>query len=272
MKKGITVLFILISIFVLNNSSFGQGSGKIIYSTILESENFKELEGVLYFEGDRSFFYIRNDEFHETTTNEDIENQPDGAQAIAEPLLNFAPPMDSLIHQVYIDRGSEIIKSKRTIFKNGKYVPCIVLEPTHAFEWKITSESKEIGSYTALKARSAFRGRNYTAWFVPDIDVNAGPWKFHGLPGLILEVVDEEKGVQFLFSSWENSYKRKVSLKPPVEEKTLTIEEFAHYNDPERIAEEFLNWLTKKLPAGANLVNSGNISTTVNKTGIEREY
>lgn len=36
-----------------------------------------------------------------------------------------------------------------------------------------------------MLATTQFRGLTYTAWFALDIPINEGPWKFHGLPGLI---------------------------------------------------------------------------------------
>jgi GLPGLI family protein len=36
---------------------------------------------------------------------------------------------------------------------------------------------------------SNFRGRNYYAWYAPDIAVYSGPWKLNGFtPGMILSV------------------------------------------------------------------------------------
>ena len=42
------------------------------------------------------------------------------------------------------------------------------------------------------KALGEFRGRKYIAWFTSDIPLSDGPWKFCGLPGLILAVQDTE--------------------------------------------------------------------------------
>ncbi|WP_316789804.1 GLPGLI family protein [Pedobacter frigoris] len=63
--------------------------------------------------------------------------------------------------------------------------------------WKISSETDTVASYTCQKASLSFRGREYTAWFTTDIPVNDGPWKFSGLPGLILKV--EDSGGLFSF-------------------------------------------------------------------------
>lgn len=62
-----------------------------------------------------------------------------------------------------------------------------------SFKWQILSESKEILGYKCQKAQGEFRGRKYIAWFTSDIPHSDGPWKFCGLPGLILAVEDTDK-------------------------------------------------------------------------------
>lgn len=63
------------------------------------------------------------------------------------------------------------------------------------FGWEIDfNQTKEIAGYTCHAAKGSYAGRDYQAWFTTDIPVSDGPWKFCGLPGLILEVssLDEE--------------------------------------------------------------------------------
>lgn len=67
------------------------------------------------------------------------------------------------------------------------------------FEWKIETDSKEIKGYKVQKATTSFGGRNYIAWFSPEIPVSAGPYKFNGLPGLIIEISDTKNHWQFEF-------------------------------------------------------------------------
>lgn len=57
-------------------------------------------------------------------------------------------------------------------------------------QWTITDEQKVIADYTCVKATVSYRGRDWTAWFTPEIPLAVGPWKLHGLPGLILEAYD----------------------------------------------------------------------------------
>ena len=67
----------------------------------------------------------------------------------------------------------------------------ILVEKRPSINWKITKESQKILGYTCYKATTKFRGRDYIAWFSPDIPYNLGPWKLGGLPGLILKVEND---------------------------------------------------------------------------------
>jgi GLPGLI family protein len=63
-------------------------------------------------------------------------------------------------------------------------------EPLGDFHWKIADSSSSIKvlGYGCQVATGNFRGRNYKVYFTEEIPVTCGPWKFNGLPGLILRV------------------------------------------------------------------------------------
>jgi len=49
-----------------------------------------------------------------------------------------------------------------------------------------------------ISAKTNFRGRTYTAFFTTEIEgINAGPWKFDGVPGVILSVKSDDGYVSF---------------------------------------------------------------------------
>lgn len=85
-------------------------------------------------------------------------------------------------------------------------------EESFIFDWKITNETKKIGSFKCKKATTKFRGRNYIAWFAPEIPVSYGPWKLNGLPGLILEAYDTFKVANWYFKSVEYPTSKKVKV------------------------------------------------------------
>lgn len=72
-------------------------------------------------------------------------------------------------------------------------------EPLSVFDWKYTDERKMIGEHECQKATCNFGGRSYEVWFAPDIPISDGPWKFYGLPGLILEAYDILHHYEFTF-------------------------------------------------------------------------
>ena len=59
--------------------------------------------------------------------------------------------------------------------------------------WDIYDDTMTIVGYFCQKATCHFRGRDFTAWFTPEIPINNGPWKFGGLPGLIMKVYDKDE-------------------------------------------------------------------------------
>ena len=73
------------------------------------------------------------------------------------------------------------------------------------FDWKIDNQKEKIGAYNAQKATTEYGGRKWTAWFTNDIPLQDGPYKFHGLPGLIVKIGDEGNNY-----SWELKGNKKV--------------------------------------------------------------
>ncbi len=63
----------------------------------------------------------------------------------------------------------------------------------NSIKWKVEEESDTvILGYKCLKANTELWGRKFEAWFAPDIPIFYGPYKFIGLPGLVLKVSDHQ--------------------------------------------------------------------------------
>lgn len=65
-------------------------------------------------------------------------------------------------------------------------------EPCPPQQWELNIETTTILGYRCQKATCHWRGRDFVAWFTPDIPVKRGPWRFNGLPGLILKLYDTD--------------------------------------------------------------------------------
>jgi GLPGLI family protein len=70
-------------------------------------------------------------------------------------------------------------------------------EPLPEMQWQLSNDTLTVCGYVCKRATCAFRGRNYTVWYTQEIPVSDGPWKFNGLPGLILRATDDQKHYSF---------------------------------------------------------------------------
>ena len=135
----------------------------------------------------------------------------------------------------------------------------LVKDSLPKLEWKMESETKQIGGYTcykatAVKPASQSDFRNFrpkkdeakkdekekttnlmdsfempkevtiTAWYAPEIPINQGPENYWGLPGLILEVSDGKTVI--LCSKVVLNAKEKVAIKAPTKGKVISQKEY----------------------------------------------
>lgn len=63
--------------------------------------------------------------------------------------------------------------------------------------WKLVNETKVINTINCKKAEVTFKGRNWIAWYSPEIPLPYGPYKFSGLPGLIIKITDDKGDFDF---------------------------------------------------------------------------
>ncbi len=94
--------------------------------------------------------------------------------------------------------------------------------------WKVSDEKKKIGNFNVTKATADFGGRKWTAWFCAEIPFPYGPYVFYGLPGLILEIADDNENYHFSFIQNKN-YKTELNsqniIKNLFEDRKINIKE-----------------------------------------------
>lgn len=90
---------------------------------------------------------------------------------------------------ILIDRDkNETTTTMPTTFnKVGRYT-----EPTPELQWNILEGDTIIAGYACKKATTQFAGREYVAWFAPEVRLPFGPYKFSKLPGLIFRISDTQ--------------------------------------------------------------------------------
>lgn len=80
-----------------------------------------------------------------------------------------------------------------------------VEEAMPQINWTITIDTATVCGYLCKKATAHLYGRDYEAWFTPEIPRSDGPWKLHGLPGLILKANDTQNHYTFLATGIEQA-------------------------------------------------------------------
>lgn len=61
-----------------------------------------------------------------------------------------------------------------------------------SFDWVITDTVSQKNGYDCLLATCSYRGRDWNVWFSTDLPWHDGPWKFSGLPGLVVSAYDAD--------------------------------------------------------------------------------
>lgn len=169
--------------------------------------------------------------------------------------VQLEAPQPAGMVMVFIDSGEsgelyKNIKEDRYTDQNEMFGKVFLIEDKlRKIDWKLGSETKNIGEYTCYKAtytrtqevqrmEVSVNGDNefdedaepemeeitITAWYTPQIPVNNGPGNYHGLPGLILEVNDGSETL--ICSKIVLNPKNKVSISEPTKGKKITQEKF----------------------------------------------
>lgn len=111
-------------------------------------------------------------------------------QAFAlNPIIHF-PSFSTVVYK-------NIPTGKMTITDHVIGNSYIYVENMDLFTWHLTGRTDTVFNYTIQEATANFGGRSWIAWFAPEIPYSDGPYKFNGLPGLILKVYDTRKHYVF---------------------------------------------------------------------------
>lgn len=103
--------------------------------------------------------------------------------------------MDAQTAQLYrtIFRGQYIYKvataQQVTVYDQIGTTHYVYQEPSAA-AWAITPATATVAGYACQRATAAFGGRTWEAWFTREVPIPEGPYKFYGLPGLIVKAGD----------------------------------------------------------------------------------
>lgn len=165
-----------------------------------------------FIEFNRSLYARINKSENSKTIIEDSED---------DTFLTFVPSgkNTSVVFKNYEDRT---LYSKHEV----AYKYFVVEDSLDIFNWEIMESSKEILGFTCQMATMNFRGRDYVAWFTTALPIG-GPWKYDGLPGMILELNSIDNFISYEATGLINKIVHIEAIENPFNlKKSITWDEF----------------------------------------------
>lgn len=129
-------------------------------------------------------------------------------------------------------------------------------EEDRKMDWKILPQTLKIGEYEAQKAITNFGGRKWIAWFTQEIPLQDGPYKFRGLPGLIIKVEDEKGDYSF-----DLMQTKKITDFPSFENRTtpIKVKRVAYEKQESSFKKDPLTYITNAFGQGGAGGHGGGI-------------
>jgi len=241
------IILLSIGAFGILSSQESKTVAKIIYQeTVTTSLSVSEDEYILLFDENSSFY-------EEVDSEEVAEKQIESETDTGIPMITFVAGRKKGLNSFFYNRSNTDFYYQ-SIYR-GEHV-LLTKEEGNKINWKIQKEFKDISGFKCQKAMGFFRGRNYTAWFTSDISVPFGPWKLHGLPGLILEAYDDDQMIyvvaKHIFS--DSDIKLSDKVKEIDFSKAMSMEE--RFRKEEKLEQEFFDMIISKLPKGSKPVKT----------------
>lgn len=190
MKKyiiSITILLFTVFSYSQNNKYF-EAVYNIYYNTELPQIKKAKLE-VDKTNGHSIFHIYKN---KDSNTDTSVSTNDDG--------VSYTVKYSDLDRFIEMNFEKSTIYSKEVHRGNVYFVKDSILP----LKWRLDYEDeKKIGSLLCKKATTHFRGRDYIAWYTLEIPLPYGPYKFHGLPGLIISISDSSKIFNWIITSYK---------------------------------------------------------------------
>ena len=142
---------------------------------------------------------------------------------------------------IYKNYNKNTIYNSDGIFNQNFFVK----DTLNNLTWELTSETKNILEQKCHSATTIFRGRKYQAFYCISIRYSNGPWKFGGLPGLILEIKSTDNIYKYSASKIILNTKRNIEIDNIFKNDFITREEFV-----KKFIEGFDNYIKKIKTSG----------------------
>ncbi len=173
--------------------------------------------------------------------------------------------MEESINRAKVSFTGEVLQN----YPAGKITYTDIVTPSYLqytedlapFDWTIQSDTATVCGYLCTLATCSYGGRDWQAWFAEEIPSMFGPWKFSGLPGLILKVADTEGVHTMTAKSFRRADADPILNKPNIQTQKTSRDKFVKMknefekNPMESIMPESITDIT--VGAGGSMIING---------------
>jgi GLPGLI family protein len=200
MKLIVVVLFQILVVPLIAQKSNSRVVYKANHKLAMKSNFFNGLN-TLQFNGNESIFSHNN--YPKENTSKSNGN------------LHESVTGDEEHFPIYISLKDSLLYSKVAGMYDA-YSLTILKEKLEPIKWVIGKNQKQIGVYNCISATAKLDGREYEAWFTPEIPTSFGPYHLYGLPGLILEAKSLDGDVSWTFVGYEQNSNDPIEISKPI--------------------------------------------------------
>ncbi|MCD6113553.1 MAG: GLPGLI family protein [Bacteroidales bacterium] len=163
------------------------------------TSNYKKYSEMYLFIGKSCSKFLSKEMYRTDTVMRKIKNF-EQLQAYA---LDRNRPSPKILYKIF----KNYPKGKITFIEHVLPSTLKYQEDLNIFKWKLCKDTATIRGCKVQKALCNYGGRKWIAWFCPEIPYSDGPYKFNGLPGLILKIHDTRNHYSFEVISIEKPWK-----------------------------------------------------------------
>ncbi len=121
---------------------------------------------------------------------------------LAEIINNYSRFRSVIPFTVCLDEQSKQVAVYVYINRNEKV---FYRETYRQPQWTLTDSTKIWHNVVLKKATTHYKGKDWTAWYAPSIKIPASPYKFKGLPGLVVQLYDKKKFYEYTLQKLEKT-------------------------------------------------------------------
>jgi GLPGLI family protein len=211
-------ILILNSLFTFINNTTRTSEVKLEYAMLISLGKTTTYKSTLLLNNNYSLFTYKASDPN-VVTGDTESSQREGSLYI----------VDTNSYRISTDKETNnLIEKRGMLFSKSIYY---VKENIPEIKWDIKKDRKNVNGFNCNLAEGFFRGRYYTVWFTTTYPFSFGPWKLHGLPGMVVEASDTERKVVFRLNKINLPYRETMFEFNSTTNKQITLKEYVEKLD-----------------------------------------